>query len=207
MDSRERIINEAATLFRTYGIRLVTMDMIAGQMGISKRTIYELFRDKEELLQGVLKWMSEKQRELTEECLKNSENVIEAIFKIMDYMIEHYRKMSPAFRLDMRRYHNDMVRLMKDNEELPYNNIRSILVRGMQEGLFREDLDIEITNKCLSGVTKTSEGDKIELEDGDENVLRDLFINYLRGISTQKGLELISIYDRRNTGKQWNKSE
>jgi TetR/AcrR family transcriptional regulator, cholesterol catabolism regulator len=202
MENRERIINEAATLFRTFGIRSVTMDMIAGQMGISKRTIYELFRDKEDLLQGVLRWMGEKQRELTEECLKNSENVIEAIFKIMDYMIGHYKKMSPAFRLDMRRYHNDMVRHMKDNEELPYNNIRSILVRGMQEGLFREDLDIEITNRCLSGVTKTSEEDKIDLDNGDENVLRDLFINYLRGISTQKGLELINTYTNRIAGNK-----
>jgi TetR/AcrR family transcriptional regulator, cholesterol catabolism regulator len=146
--------------------------------------------------------MGEKQRELTEECLKNSENVIEAIFKIMDYMIGHYKKMSPAFRLDMRRYHNDMVRHMKDNEELPYNNIRSILVRGMQEGLFREDLDIEITNRCLSGVTKTSEEDKIDLDNGDENVLRDLFINYLRGISTQKGLELINTYTNRIAGNK-----
>jgi TetR/AcrR family transcriptional regulator, cholesterol catabolism regulator len=205
MNNRERIINEAATLFRTYGIRLVTMDMIAGHMGISKRTIYELFRDKEELLQGVLRWMGERQRELTEECLKNSENVIEAIFKIMDYMIEHYRKMSPAFRLDMRRYHNDMIRHMKENEELPYHNIRSILIRGMQEGLFREDLDIEITNKCLSGVTKmSSEGENLDIDDADENVLRDFFINYLRGISTQKGLELINFHERRISGKQWN---
>jgi TetR/AcrR family transcriptional regulator, cholesterol catabolism regulator len=203
MGSRERIINEAAALFRTYGIRSVTMDMIAGQMGISKRTIYELFRDKEELLQGVLRWMGEKQRDLTEECLKNSENVIEAIFKIMNNMTEHYKKMSPAFRLDMRRYHNDMIRHMKENEELPYHNIRSILVRGMKEGLFRQDLDIEITNKCLSGVTKmSSEGEKLEFDDADENVLRDFFINYLRGISTQKGLELINIYDHRITGNK-----
>jgi TetR/AcrR family transcriptional regulator, cholesterol catabolism regulator len=203
MGSRERIINEAAALFRTYGIRSVTMDMIAGQMGISKRTIYELFRDKEELLQGVLRWMGEKQRDLTEECLKNSENVIEAIFKIMNNMTEHYKKMSPAFRLDMRRYHNDMIRHMKENEELPYHNIKSILVRGMKEGLFRQDLDIEITNKCLSGVTKmSSEGEKLEFDDADENVLRDFFINYLRGISTQKGLELINIYDHRISGNK-----
>ena len=48
-------------MFRTYGIRAVTMDMLANQMGISKRTIYEVFRDKDELLQGVLKWMTVRQ--------------------------------------------------------------------------------------------------------------------------------------------------
>jgi AcrR family transcriptional regulator len=54
MNYRERIIEEASKMFSTYGIRAVTMDMLAGQMNISKRTIYEVFRDKDELLRGVL---------------------------------------------------------------------------------------------------------------------------------------------------------
>ena len=64
MDYRQRIIEEAAVMFRTYGIRAVTMDMLATQLGISKRTIYEVFRDKDELLHGCLKWMTEKQTEV-----------------------------------------------------------------------------------------------------------------------------------------------
>ena len=64
MDYRQRITEEAANMFRTYGIRAVTMDMLANQLGISKRTIYEIFIDKDELLKGVLKWMAEKQQEL-----------------------------------------------------------------------------------------------------------------------------------------------
>jgi AcrR family transcriptional regulator len=59
MDYRQTIVEEAAVMFRTYGIRAVTMDMLASHLGISKRTIYEVFRDKDELLQGVLKWMRE----------------------------------------------------------------------------------------------------------------------------------------------------
>ena len=57
MDYRQKIIEEASVMFRTYGIRAVTMDMLAGRLGISKRTIYEVFSDKDELLKGVLKWM------------------------------------------------------------------------------------------------------------------------------------------------------
>ncbi len=69
MDYRQKITEEAALMFRTYGIRAVTMDMLANQMGISKRTIYEVFHDKDELLQGVLKLMAVRQREHDEKVL------------------------------------------------------------------------------------------------------------------------------------------
>src|SRR5512138_271340 len=127
MDTKNRIIEEAANMFRTYGIRAVTMDMLAAEMGISKRTIYEIFRDKDELLQGVMRWMAYKQVELTNKYLQNSENVIEAIFGIMDNMMDHIKKMSPAFRLDMRKYHHDLIRTLRENNELPVNDTREIL--------------------------------------------------------------------------------
>src|SRR5512137_1745912 len=101
MDYRQKIIEEGAIMFRTYGIRAVTMDMLASQMGISKRTIYEVFRDKDELLQGVLKWMTIRQREVLTKILDESENVIEAIFKMADLMWDHFQSMNPAFQMDM----------------------------------------------------------------------------------------------------------
>ena len=110
MDNRQRIIEEAALLFRTYGIRAVTMDMLANQMGISKRTIYEVFKDKGELLSGVLKWMTIKQREAMNKIFSDTENVIEALFKMIDLMIDHFQNMSPAFQLDMKRYHNEILK-------------------------------------------------------------------------------------------------
>lgn len=207
MDIRQRLIEEAALMFRTYGIRAVTMDMLANQMGISKRTIYEVFNDKDELLQGVMKWMAIRQSDLTNNCLKSSENVIEAIFKIMDSMMEHFKKMSPAFKLDMKKYHNTMVQRLRESDELPYDNSKEILIRGIREGIFRPDIDIEITDRCLRGVTKMSNEKEAVPDDFDnEEVLRDFFINYLRGISTQKGLDLINQYDkkRNRTGNNRN---
>jgi len=199
MDYKQRILEESATMFRTYGIRAVTMDMLANQMGISKRTIYEVFKDKDELLKGVLKWMTKKQRVLIDKTLDESENVIEAIFKILDIMTEHFHNMSPAFRMDMKRFHNDMINKFNKTDELPYyNNNAEILKRGIEEGIFRKDLDIMITNKCLMEVMKMSGDKDVSAEDDliNEDVIRDFFINYLRGISTQKGLELINFYEQ-----------
>lgn len=198
MDIRQRLIEEAAQMFRTYGIRAVTMDMLASQMGISKRTIYEVFSDKDELLQGVMIWMAMKKSELTKNCLESSQNVIEAIFMIMDNMMEHFRKMSPSFRLDMKKYHQSMMLRLREKDELPYDNSKDILIRGIREGIFRPDIDIELTDRCLKGVTKMSnEKETIPEDFENEELIRDFFINYLRGISTQKGLDLISQYDKK----------
>ncbi|HLN55254.1 MAG TPA: TetR/AcrR family transcriptional regulator [Bacteroidales bacterium] len=196
MSTRDRIIEEAAQMFRTYGIRAVTMDMLAAQMGISKRTIYEVFRDKDELLKGVMMWMSSMKSQLIDRCLESSSNVIEATFMIMDIMMEHYKKMSPAFKLDMKKHHNDMIKFNADIDSLPQSDSKQILIEGVKQGVFRSDLDIDLTDRCLRGMTKMNEKEIPEDFD-NEDMIRNFFVNYLRGISTQKGLELIDLYDRR----------
>ncbi|MFH0840983.1 MAG: TetR/AcrR family transcriptional regulator [Bacteroidota bacterium] len=202
MDTRQRIIEEASVMFRTYGIRAVTMDMLAGEMGISKRTIYEIFNDKDELLSGVLEAMKEKQHKLIADILKGSENVIEAIFRILDVMTEHFSNMSPAFKLDMRKYHNDIILRLRETGEIPYySDNTDILLRGIKEGLFRRDIDISLANKCLLEVIRISdEKDLFPAENfSNTDVIRDFFINYIRGISTRKGLDLINFYEKKRT--------
>lgn len=198
MDYRQKILEEAADMFRTYGIRAVTMDMLASRMSISKRTIYEVFNDKEELLRGVLKWMSDKQNSIFHEYLENSENVIHAIFRMLDLMFEHFKKMSPAFHLDMKRFKRELCDYPEIAGELPYfSNNEKILRRGIVEGLFRDDIDVEVTSRLMLEVLKLS-GDKDiwPHDNGDyAGSVRSFYINFLRGISTSKGLDLINRYD------------
>lgn len=200
MDTRSRIIEEAAVMFRTYGIRAVTMDMLANQMGISKRTIYENFRDKDELLSGVLKWMAVMQREMIEKILVESENVVEAIFKMMERIMEHFSKMSPAFQMDIKKLHLDITRNLEETDALPYlKNNEIIIERGIREGIFRKDIDVRIINRCMLEVTKMStDRDIFPPEDfASREVVRNVYINYLRGLCTPKGLDLINQYDKK----------
>jgi TetR/AcrR family transcriptional regulator, cholesterol catabolism regulator len=200
MNIRQRIIEAAAVMFRTYGIRAVTMDMLAVQLGISKRTIYENFEDKEEILAAVLQWMSIRQKELIEKTFNSSDNVIEAIFKLFELMHEHFRNMSPAFRLDMEKSHQEIIRKLQEKGEIPYRNDNTeMLKRGVKEGIFRKELNIDMTNKCLFEVMRMST-DKEAFKNTDmerSEIFRDFYINYLRGISTPKGLELINFYNKK----------
>lgn len=200
MDYRQTIVEGAAGMFRTYGIRSVTMDMIASQLGISKRTIYEVFRDKDELLQGVLKWMTEKQAEVMKKIFSESENVIEAIFKMLDMMNNHFQNMSPAFQMDMKRFHYDLVKMPGSQNAYPYyNGNTEIIKRGIREEIFRKDIDVDITNKCLFEVAKMSNDKSVFPPDDfmSKDVIRTFYLNFLRGISTEKGLNLINHYDKK----------
>ena len=198
MDYRQKILDEAAEMFRIYGIRAVTMDMLASRMSISKRTIYEVFRDKEELLKGVLKCMAEKQNAVLHKYFGESGNVIEAIFKMMDLMFEHFRNMSPAFRLDMRRIKRELGDYPDMMKELPYfSNNAEILNRGISEGVFRDDIDVEMTSRLMLEMLKMSHDQEIFPHDNVDftDSVRGFYINFLRGISTPEGLELINLYD------------
>jgi AcrR family transcriptional regulator len=199
MDYKQRIIEEAAGMFRTYGIRSVTMDMLANQMSISKRTIYEIFHDKDELLKGVLIWMGDRQSELMNKILDESDNVIEAIFKIIDRMMDHFQNMSPAFQMDIKRFHHELFMNLDKKDEMPYyKNNTEIIKRGMKEGVFREDINIEIINKWMFEVVKlVNDRELFPPEDFlSKDVVQNVFINFLRGISTQKGLGLINFYEK-----------
>jgi len=201
MDYRQRIIEEAAVMFRTYGIRAVTMDMLATKMGISKRTIYEVFKDKDELLSGVLKWMTIRQKEVMEKTMKESENVIEAIYSILNRMMDHFKSMSPAFLMDMKRQHQNIMKNPDNVDQLPYvKNNEVIIERGIKEGIFRKDIDVKIINRCMLEVAKMSNDREIFPSDHftDSEVIKNVYINYLRGICTQKGLDLIDYYEKKN---------
>ena len=199
MNYRQKILEEAATMYRTYGIRAVTMDMLANQLGISKRTIYEVFRDKNDLLKGVLKWMSEKQVSVTTKALAESENVIEAIFKLLSSMTAHFQMISPASHMDLRKLSKNALNHIEELNDMPYyRNNAEVLLRGIKEGVFRDDIDVNITNKCMLEVARLSNDESL-FPHGSHNmkdVIRNFYINYLRGISTQKGLKLIDRYEK-----------
>jgi len=83
--NKEHIILVATELFKNYGIKSVTMDTLANQLGISKRTIYEAFSDKDELLMAVLKNIAYQQKELINRVIDESENSIVAIFRMLEF--------------------------------------------------------------------------------------------------------------------------
>jgi AcrR family transcriptional regulator len=195
MEIKDRIIDGAAHLFRIYGIRAVTMDSIAGHLGISKRTIYEVFSDKDELLADVLKWMGEKHKALVSRILNDSENAIDAIFRLLESSMDHFQDMSPAFQADLKKYHYEVLINITDKSDMPdFRNNVQVIERGIKERLFRKDINPDIVNRCLYSLGRSPmDFDLYPYEEFNRrDVIKNVFINYMKGIATKEGIELIN---------------
>jgi TetR/AcrR family transcriptional regulator, cholesterol catabolism regulator len=108
MELRDKIIEEAGKLFIERGTRLVTMDTIAQTMGISKRTIYENFKDKNDLLSNFLVYAITDYKRRALDILKDSKNVIEALFRFGEFNYSSMKEVNPCFMDDIKKYHPEV---------------------------------------------------------------------------------------------------
>jgi AcrR family transcriptional regulator len=195
MDIRDRIIEGASESFKTYGIKSVTMDSLANQLGMSKRTIYEIFSDKDELLTAVLTKIAGQQRDLVKRVLDESENSVVAIFRMLEINRDNFQSLSPSFQSDLKKYHHEILMKDADKLEMPdYRNHFQVIEKGIKEGFFRKGINPDLVNRCLYNLGRSvMDNDLYPYEQfSRRDVIRNIFINYLRGISTPKGLDLIN---------------
>ncbi|MCU0377579.1 MAG: TetR/AcrR family transcriptional regulator [Bacteroidales bacterium] len=195
----DRIITGAAELFRVAGIKAVTMDDIAHTLGISKRTIYEKYGDKDELLLAVLKCMVFRQRKMVEETIRSSPNIIAAIFRMINMMREHTRSMNPVIFADLKKYHSKVLEKIKESCELPdYKGSENIIIKGIEQGHFRKEIDIEIVSRCFQGLGEMiSDVSKFPPEKYlQRDLIKNVMVSYMRGISTPAGTEIIEQLER-----------
>ena len=197
------IVEAAHTLFIEHGIKDVKMDDIAARLSISKRTIYELFKDKEELLLEVLKFQNDKMSENGREIVRNSSHILEIILKLFNLHFKLLKKVNNKFFADLGKY----PRICQERQNKEAQNAKKFsawMEMGRQQGLFREDADFDILTfiikrdlttilevKMQTGHTELSKYTPDELG-------RKLILFYLRGISTPKGQMIIEEYLKRN---------
>ena len=194
MGTKERIIAESGALFMKFGIKSMTMDGLAEEMRISKRTIYEHFNDKETLLREVVKTFKKQQSEEAHQILADSESAIEALFKIMRKSIQVMKQMNPLFFHDFRKYHAGIFKDIAEHTDIrDYSVTLNVLQTGVKQGIFREETNIDIVNRTLHELFNLFGPDSsLTRADYDRKDLFDhIIIPYFRGISTEKGVELL----------------
>lgn len=197
MDYTIRIAEEAESLFMKYGIRAVTMDRIAHELGMSKRTIYEKFSDKDSLLEYVIRRKADKQKEIFYHLMNESENVIEVIFKILETAFDQMSGMNPSYMMDIKKYHHRVYDAVCKRGELRNSELSlAILKRGVEEGVFRPGINIEIVNEGIHGFIDSSHSSDIFQAQrfGRMEIFDNLLFNYMRGISTEKGVKILEQY-------------
>jgi len=197
MDVKERILTKATDLFMKYGIRSITMDEIAAQLGISKKTIYQFFTDKDDMVTAVID--QEIQRSQTD-CItfhKQSENAVHEIFLALESHEELLKSTNPLMLYDLEKHHPRSYRKLKEFKyEFLYRVIFENLQWGMTEGLYRSDIQLDIVTK--SRIEAAFLIFNLDLFPHSRykimEVSYELSMLFIHGVVTGKGKELIEKY-------------
>jgi len=181
-------------LFGKYGIRTMTMDALAEEMGISKRTIYERFKDKDTLLLEVIKYYKNLTTEESLRLIEQSDNAIEALFRIIKMTVNQMMRMSPAFFHDFKKYHQKVFKQFSEPGEIrDFTMTRKLLETGVQQEVFRDDINIEIVNHAIHSLFDLFGHNSNMIDTGYDR--KDMFdhilVPFFRGISTKKGRKLL----------------
>ncbi|WP_165871532.1 TetR/AcrR family transcriptional regulator [Flaviaesturariibacter flavus] len=202
MEPKQRILQKADELFKRYGIRSVSMDDIAAQVGMSKKTLYQYYVDKEELVNAVFSTMMDENKASCGSCIHHAENAIHEVFLQFDQVQVMLSEMNPSLLYDMEKYHAPTFAKFKAYQnEFLYGIIRSNFERGVAEGLYRDNFDIEIITRFrIHTIMVAFNMDLFPASRTNllyvEQQLLDLF---LYGIATAKGERLIQKYKKQRT--------
>jgi len=197
MEVKDRILEKAHELFMRYGVRSVSMDDIAAQLGMSKKTLYQYYADKEELVDAVLSALLENNRK---ECLSDrqkAENALHEVFQAFDMIQEMFSNMNPSIVFDLEKYHPAVYKKFQHHKQVfMFQVIKQNLEKGVKEELYRPEINVDILTRyriesmMLPFNAEVFPNNRTHLAGIQEEILE----HFLYGLSTPKGHRLIQKY-------------
>lgn len=187
---QKKVIAVAAQAFMKEGIRQVTMDDLAKRLTMSKRTLYELFADKEALLLACVEEAELKSRERHAKYLKSTDNVLEYVLLCFDEQLKRLKGQSLAYIVDLQRY-PAVVEHVEKHRSSHVDEAAAFLQRGVEQGMFRPEIDYHIfynlTFRLMAMLSTQSYFRNLTME----QIFLNIVAISLRGCCTEKGNTLI----------------
>ncbi len=197
MELKDRIKQKADELYRRYGIKSVTMDEIASQLGVSKKTIYHSFSDKNELVDQVIMDMLTFNKSCCKDYKSRSINAIHEVFLAMEMIQVIFNNMHPSLLYDIQRnYPITYEKFQKFKYEFLFTVVKENIERGIEEELYRSEVDPELVAKVrLETMMLPFNEDLFPRSKFPTVILHQQLIEYfLFGIASPKGYKLIVKY-------------
>ena len=190
-EQRNRVIEMASLMFFEHGIRKVRMDDVAAALTMSKRTLYEMFADKEELLLECMKVNQEKKRENAVQVADSADNVLEIVLRLYQYGMEEMKNVHPSMYRDIKKYPK-VCEYLNQRKAQNTKNSKVFYETGVRQGLLRSDINFDIfqflVDLSMSGfLTNDLLMERWALADVLDTVVR---VN-MRGICTEKGQRML----------------
>ena len=199
MEIKERIKEKADELFRRYGIKSVTMDEIANQLGVSKKTIYHSFSDKNELVDEVVADILKYNKDCCKQYRSNSQNAIHEVFMAMEMLQIMFDNMNPVILYDIERNHPATYKKFTEYKyKFLYELVKENIERGKREELYRPEIDTDVVAKVRLETMMMPFNEEIF----PKNQYSLLYIQqammqyFLYAMATPKGYKLITKYQK-----------
>lgn len=188
---RGRILEVAMQDFIQRGIRAVKMDDIAGSLGISKRTLYEIFPNKESLLlEGIRLKQAMGEEEMAKYVTEKNPNTMDIIMKFYHMQMEELSSLPLTFITEISRYPL-VTEFLRKKHQKSEENANRFFQRGVKEGYFRSDVDYELISRIGEGMMQNAIARQLYFQYEPQYIFRNIIFLFLRGFCTQKGLEYI----------------
>lgn len=199
MDTRERILLESELLFKRHGARNVKVDDLAARLGVSKKTIYQYFKDKDTLVYEVTKRMLLQMEVRLDLFRLHSNNAVDELIQVMNYTSDIFKNINPEMLFDLRNHFTRAWKLYRNHMKtcLLAGVVKNI-ERGIQERLYRDDIDPHLVALLrMAQIDAFFNPDivpqnKVELQKMHEQSM----LLFLHGLLSNKGNELLKTYKK-----------
>lgn len=188
---RNHVVVAAASAFMQNGVKNVRMDDLAANLSISKRTLYELFGDKEELLLEVVKIHNQEMKNYMRNVASKAENVLEVILTFYMKTVDDFQITNRSFFEDIKKYPKVMSYLETGRRE----NVKAAIAfyqKGVEQGIFRDDINFVIVQEMIQGQMDMLLRSKHVSSFSLVEIFETVVFMHMRGISTEKGLKIVN---------------
>ena len=199
------ILERILSMFTRYGIRSITMDDIARELGVSKKTLYHVFQDKNDLIKRVIDFDIMQSRKLLEEAHRTDLDAIEEIFLVNGRIHQIRSRYNPTFYYDLKRYYPETYqRWLSEKRQNMFGLIVGNLQKGKQEGLYRKEIREHIIGKLY--MARMEMLDSYEIIDGQQMLsaefLQEIFTYHLHAICNESGLKTLAEFKAKSENIQ-----
>ena len=199
MEAKERILIKAEELFMQFGIRSVSMDDIANNLGMSKKTLYQYYADKDELVDAVVDGHIQIIQTDCVGCRQDARDAIHEIFITMERIMEEFNNMNPMVLFDLEKFHFNSYRRFKEHKDkFMARIIRDNIEWGIKDEIYRPDMNVDVMTKfrietmMLPFNVGVFPPGKYQLAALSEEII----LHFVHGLATIKGQKLIQKYNQ-----------
>lgn len=195
MDEKQfEIVEKSAQVFLKFGIRAVTMDDLSRELGMSKKTIYKYFSDKDELIKTIIAFKTQRDREICAIATHQADNAIDEMIRISEFVSEMLQDVHSSVFFDLQKYHRDAWQLMEDHKNtFVRSQIKGNIERGINEGIYRANADSDILSKVyVATMSALFDGHTFPPNEYKFNRVFNQIIRFqIRGLASSEGLEYL----------------